>query len=332
VIIGAGFGGLAAAKALRHAKAEIWVIDRANHNLFQPLLYQVATTVLSPAQIASPIRELLKNQRNATVFLGEVTGINKDAKFVYVSNEDHKDAPIRYDILIVATGVTHSYFGHDEFAEFAPGLKELADAVRIRNKVLKAFERAEAEDNPSLRQDLLTFVLVGAGPTGTELAASLAVPVRTKLKAEFRRVNLAATRVVLIDMAPRVLGSFSPELSEAAKSRLENLGVEVRLGHGVDQIDADGGCRRRRAYQKQCRHLDGGSSPISSGKMAERGHGPRRPRSYSERSQRSRTPRHLRTRRHSFARTGRKTAAWCRPSGYSTRPLCWASHRSRLAW
>jgi NADH:ubiquinone reductase (H+-translocating) len=131
--------------------------------------------VLSPAQIASPIRELLKNQRNATVFLGEVTGINQDAKFVYVSNEDHKDAPIRYDILIVATGVTHGYFGHDEFAEFAPGLKELADAVRIRNKILKAFERAEAEDNPSLRQDLLTFVLVGAGPTGIELAASVAI-------------------------------------------------------------------------------------------------------------------------------------------------------------
>ena len=204
VIVGAGFAGLAAAKALRHANAEVLVIDRANHNLFQPLLYQVATTVLSPAQIASPIRALLKNQRNATVFLGEVTGINKDAKFVYVSNEDHKGVPLRYDVLVIATGVTHSYFGHDEFAEPAPGLKGLADAVRIRNKVLIAFEQAEAEDDLSLRRELLTFVLVGAGPTGVELAASLAVLVRTKAKAESRRVNLAATRIVLVDMAPRV--------------------------------------------------------------------------------------------------------------------------------
>jgi NADH:ubiquinone reductase (H+-translocating) len=213
VIIGAGFAGLAAAKALRYANADVLVIDRANHNLFQPLLYQVATTVLSPAQIASPIRGLLKNQRNTTVFLGEVSGINKDAKFVYASDEDHKDAALGYDILVIATGVAHSYFGHDEFAEFAPGLKGLADAVRIRNKVLKAFELAEAEDDPSRRQELLTFVLVGAGPTGVELASSLAVLVRTKLKAEFRRINLAATRIVLVDMAPRVLGTFASELS-----------------------------------------------------------------------------------------------------------------------
>jgi NADH dehydrogenase len=240
VIIGAGFAGLAAAKALRHANADVLVIDRANHNLFQPLLYQVATTVLSPAQIASPIRGLLKNQRNTTVFLGEVSGINKDAKFVYASNEDHKDSALGYDILVIATGVAHSYFGHDEFAEFAPGLKGLADAVRIRNKVLKAFEQAEAEDDPSRRQELLTFVLVGAGPTGVELASSLAVLVRTKLKAEFRRINLAATRIVLVDMAPRVLGTFASELSESAKHRLETLGVEVRLGRSVDQIDADG--------------------------------------------------------------------------------------------
>jgi NADH dehydrogenase len=240
VIIGAGFAGLAAAKALKHADADVVVIDRANHNLFQPLLYQVATTVLSPAQIAFPIRGLLKNQRNTTVFLGEVSGINKDAKFVYASNEDHKDAALGYDILVIATGVAHSYFGHDEYAEFAPGLKGLADAVRIRNKVLKAFEQAEAEDDPSRRQDFMTFILVGAGPTGVELASSLAVLVRTKLKAEFRRINLAATRIVLVDMAPRVLGSFASDLSEAARRRLENLGVEVRLGQSVDQIDADG--------------------------------------------------------------------------------------------
>src|SRR6266478_900647 len=240
VLIGAGFAGLAAAKALRHAKADVLVIDRTNHNLFQPLLYQVATTVLSPAQIASPIRGLLRNQRNTTVFLGEVNGINKDAKFVYARSENHQDVAHPYDILVIATGVTHSYFGHDEFAKFAPGLKGLADAVHIRNKVLKAFERAEAEDDPTRRQDCLTFVLVGAGPTGVELASSLAVLVRTSLKAEFRRINLGATRIVLVDMAPRVLGTFASELSEAAKRRLENLGVEVRLGHIVDRIDADG--------------------------------------------------------------------------------------------
>jgi NADH dehydrogenase len=240
VVIGAGFAGLAAARALRHANAEIVVIDRSNHNLFQPLLYQVATTVLSPAQIAFPIRGLLKKQRNTRVFLGEVNGVNKDAKFVYASNPDHKAAALPYDILVIATGVTHSYFGHDEFAEFAPGLKGLADAVRIRNKVLKAFEQAEAEDDPVQRQDCLTFVLVGAGPTGVELASSLAVLIRTSLKGEFRRINLATTRIVLVDMAPRVLGTFASELSEAAKRRLENLGVEVRLGHRVDRIDGDG--------------------------------------------------------------------------------------------
>jgi len=240
VIVGAGFAGLAAARALRHGKADVLVIDRANHNLFQPLLYQVATTVLSPAQIASPIRRLLKNQRNATVLLGEVSGINKDAKFVYISNQHRKDVPIRYDVLVIATGVTHSYFGNDKFEEFAPGLKGLADAVRIRNMVLDAFEQAEAEEDPNRRQNFLTFVLVGAGPTGVELAASFAVLVRTKLKSEFRRIHLAATRIVLVDMAPRVLGNFAPELSAAAKNRLEKLGVEVRLGHSVDQIDADG--------------------------------------------------------------------------------------------
>jgi NADH:ubiquinone reductase (H+-translocating) len=240
VIVGAGFAGLAAAKALRHADAEVLVIDRANHNLFQPLLYQVATTVLSPAQIASPIRTLLKNQRNATVVLGEVTGIDKDAKCIYASNQDRKDVPVYYDILVIATGVTHSYFGHDEFAEFAPGLKGLADAVRIRNKLLQAFEQAEAEEDPSRHQDLLTFVLVGAGPTGVELAGALALLVRSTLKTEFRRINPASARIVLVDMAPRVLGNFAAELSEAAKRRLEKLGVEVRLGHSVDQIDADG--------------------------------------------------------------------------------------------
>jgi NADH:ubiquinone reductase (H+-translocating) len=240
VIIGAGFGGLAAAKALKNTPAEITLIDRTNHHLFQPLLYQVATAVLTPSQIATPVRGILRKQENATVILGEVTGVDKDQKRVFVSDADRQNVPISYDYLILATGSTHSYFGHNEFEQFAPGLKSLADAEAARNKILQAFELAEAEDDPARHRDLLTFVLVGAGPTGVEMAGALAVLVRTSLKSEFRRIDPASARIVLVDMAPRVLGPFSENLSKAAKTRLEKLGVEVRLGHGVDQIDADG--------------------------------------------------------------------------------------------
>jgi len=240
VIVGGGFGGLAAAKALRNAPAEITLIDRTNHHLFQPLLYQVATSALSPNQIGFPIRGIFKNQKNATVILGEVTGVDKDKKCVLVSDADRLDVPLTYDYLILATGATHSYFGRNEFGRFAPGIKNLADAVAARNKILQAFELAEAEENPSRHRDLLTFVLVGAGPTGVEMAGALAVLVKTTLKSDFRRIDPASARIVLVDMSRRVLGPFSEHLSQAAKQRLENLGVEVRLGHGVDQIDADG--------------------------------------------------------------------------------------------
>ena len=240
VIVGGGFGGLAAAKALKNAPAEIILIDRTNHHLFQPLLYQVATAVLAAGQIGSPIRNILRKQQNATVILGEVTGVDKDKKCVFVNDADRTGVPIPYDFLVLATGVTHSYFGHNEFEEFAPGLKSLADAVSVRNKILHAFEQAEAEEDPSRHRDLLTFVLVGAGPTGVEMAGAIAVLVRNTLKSEFRRINPETARIVLLDMAPRVLGPFSEDLSQAAKARLERLGVEVRLGHGADQIDADG--------------------------------------------------------------------------------------------
>src|SRR5437899_7857977 len=240
VIVGAGFGGLAAAKALGKTPAQIILIDRANHHLFQPLLYQVATTVLTPSQIATPIRGILRKQKNAIVILGEVTGVDKDQKRIFVSDADRQNVPISYDYLILATGSTHSYFGHKEFEQFAPGLKSLADAEAARNKILQAFELAEAEDDPARHRDLLTFILVGAGPTGVEMAGALAVLVRTSLKSEFRRIDPASARIVLVDVAPRVLGSFSEDLSKAAKARLEKLGVEVRLGHSVDQIDADG--------------------------------------------------------------------------------------------
>src|ERR1700746_4043206 len=240
VIVGAGFGGLAAAKALRNTPAKVVLIDRTNHHLFQPLLYQVATSVLTPGQIATPIRSILRNQKNTTVIMGEVTGVDKDQKSVIVSDADLQDAPVAYDYLILATGASHSYFGHNEFAEYAPGLKSLAEAEAARNKILQAFELAEAEENPSRHRDLLTFILVGAGPTGVEMAAALEIFVRNTLKSDFRRIDPASARIVLVDMASRVLPPYTENLSKAAKQRLEKLGVEVRLGRSVDQIDAEG--------------------------------------------------------------------------------------------
>jgi NADH:ubiquinone reductase (H+-translocating) len=240
VIVGGGFGGLATAKALRNTSAAVTLIDRSNHHLFQPLLYQVAISALAPGQIGSPIRNILRHQRNTTTILGEVTGVDREQRCVFVSNADRSAVPVPYDFLVLATGVTHSYFGHDEFAAHAPGLKTLADAVAIRNKILQAFEQAEAEEDPRSHRNLLTFVLVGAGPTGVEMAGALAILVRNTLKSEFRRIDPTSARIVLLDMAPRVLGTFSERLSAAARKRLEDLGVEVRLGHAVDHIDADG--------------------------------------------------------------------------------------------
>src|SRR5712691_4545586 len=240
VIVGGGFGGLAAAKALRKTPAQIILIDRTNHHLFQPLLYQVATSVLAPGQIGTPIRGILGDQPNTKVILGEVTAVNKEQRYIVASSADRHDVQIPYDYLILATGQRHSYFGHDEFERFAPGLKSLADAVAIRNRVLQAFEQAEAEEDPRRHRDLLTFVLVGAGPTGVEMAAALAVLVRATLHSNFRRIDPLSARIILLDMANRVLGTFAEGLSEAARKHLEQLGVEVRLGHGVDKIDDEG--------------------------------------------------------------------------------------------
>src|SRR5713226_4920351 len=212
VIVGGGFGGLAAAKALGKASVEVILIDRTNHHVFQPLLYQVATSVLAPSQMSSPIREVLRRHKNTTVIMGEVTGVDKAQRCVFVNSPDREHVPVRYDYLILATGARHSYFGHNEFEEFAPGLKSLADAVGIRNKILQAFEQAEAEEDPSRHQDLLTFVLVGGGPTGVEMAGAIAVLVRSTLQSEFRRIDPASARIFLIDRGSRVLGSFSEEL------------------------------------------------------------------------------------------------------------------------
>jgi NADH dehydrogenase len=240
VIVGGGFGGLAAAKALKNAPAQVILIDRTNHHLFQPLLYQVATSELTPGQIGSPIRAILRKQWNTTVALGEVIGVDKDERCVVVSDADRVGVRVHYDFLILATGATHSYFGHEEFRQYAPGLKNLADAVAVRNKVLSAFEVAEAEEDPRLHRDLLTFVLVGAGPTGVEMAGAIAVLVRNTLRSEFRRIDPASARIVLVDHSPRVLGSFSEELSSAAKKRLAELGVEVLVGRSVEKVDAMG--------------------------------------------------------------------------------------------
>jgi len=281
VIVGGGFAGLAAAKALRKTPAKVILIDRTNHHLFQPLLYQVATSELTAGQIATPIRSILRNQKNTTVIMGEVTAVDKDRNCVISSDADRQNVPIAYDYLILATGASHSYFGHNEFAEYAPGLKSLADAEAARNKILQAFELAEAEEDPSRHRDLLTFILVGAGPTGVEMAAALAIFVRNTLKSDFRRIDPASARIVLVDMASRVLPPYSVSLSKAAKQRLEKLGVEVRLGHSVDLIDA---------HRQQNRDLDCGRRTLTRWQVAKRRNRSRRKGTHSERSYCARTP------------------------------------------
>jgi NADH dehydrogenase FAD-containing subunit len=266
VIVGGGFGGLAAAKALRRTPAEVTLIDRNNHHVFQPLLYQVATSVLTPSQIGSPIREMLQKHRNTMVLLGEVTGVDKEQRHVFASSADRMDVPIPYDFLILATGARHSYFGHDEFEQFAPGLKSLADAVVLRNRILEAFEQAEAEEDPRRHRDLLTFVLVGAGPTGVELAAALAILVRTSLRSEFRRIDPLSARIVLVDRGNRVLGAFAELLSGSAIRRLERLGVEVRLGHGVDTVDEEGVIVRGERIASKTVIWTAGVAPSPAGK------------------------------------------------------------------
>src|SRR5579859_479779 len=240
VIIGGGFGGLAAAKGLKRSGVNVLLIDRSNHHVFQPLLYQVATSVLASGQIASPIRSLLAEQTNASVMLGNVTGIDAASKQVIVEAADKVGLKIRYDYLIIATGANHSYFGHDEFAAFAPGLKSLADAEGLRNRILEVFEKAEIENDPERRQALMTFVMVGAGPTGVEIASAIAVMARTSLQRDFRRIDPTSAHVVLVDVGARPLATFSEKLSEAAMRRLTRLGVDVRLGVAVQAIDEKG--------------------------------------------------------------------------------------------
>ncbi|HRJ74040.1 MAG TPA: NAD(P)/FAD-dependent oxidoreductase, partial [Terrimicrobiaceae bacterium] len=234
VIIGGGFGGISAAKKLAHAPVRVIVIDRSNHYLFQPLLYQVATAGLSPADIAQPIRAILRGQENVTVVLDEVTEIRPDAREVVTS-----DITFSYDHLIVAAGARHHYFGNDDWERLAPGLKSLADAVEIRRRVLIAFEVAEKARTAEERHQAMTFVVVGAGPTGVEMAGAISELARFTLRKDFRRIDPADARVILVEAGPRVLPTFAPELSESGLRQLQNLHVEVRLNSAVTRL-ADG--------------------------------------------------------------------------------------------
>ena len=239
VIIGGGFGGLAAAKALRRADVSVTLIDRQSHHLFQPLLYHVATGILSEGNIAPPIRDVLRHQRNAEVVLAEVGGVDLERRIVTASLLD-QTREIPYDTLIVATGASQSYFGHDEFAVHAPGLKTIDDALEVRGRVFGAFEVAELEDDEDRRRAWMTFVVVGGGPTGVEMAGQIAELSHYSLRSNYRRIDTSDARIVLVDAAPRILGSFDERLSRRAAAKLQRMGVEIRTGALVTDLDATG--------------------------------------------------------------------------------------------
>jgi NADH dehydrogenase len=231
VVVGGGFGGLWAVRALRRAPVDITLIDRSNHHLFQPLLYQVATAGLAAPSIAAPLRHILRDQENATVLMGEVTAVDTAARTVALGTQR-----IPYDYLLVATGATHAYFGHDDWERHAPGLKNLDDAFAIRARILSAFEEAEATQDAAQRDACLTFAVIGAGPTGVELAGTLAEIARHTLARDFRNIDPRKSRVMLIEAGPRVLGALSEDLSLKARRQLEKLGVEVHTGQAVSAI------------------------------------------------------------------------------------------------
>jgi NADH dehydrogenase len=235
VIIGGGFGGLQTAKGLASAPVDALLIDRQNHHLFQPLLYQVATAALSPADVAWPIRRVLRRQANTRILMAEVTGIDAPARHVLLGNRH-----VPYDYLVIASGATHSWFGHDDWAPYAPGLKEIVDATAIRRRILTAFELAEAETEPAMLERLRTFVIVGGGPTGVEMAGAVAELALKALPGDFRSIDPRQARVLLVEAGPRVLATFPEDLSDYARDSLERLGVEVRLRSPVTHCDARG--------------------------------------------------------------------------------------------
>jgi NADH dehydrogenase len=240
VIVGGGFGGVAAARALRRAPVDIVLIDRRNHQIFQPLLYQVATAVLAPGDVAAPFRQLAAIQPNVSVEMAEVTAIDTGARSLHAQLPNAEWLDVAYDYLVLAAGAGPSYFGHDAFAAFAPGLKTLSDAEAIRSRILRAYELAELTDEPRERQRLMTFVLVGGGPTGVELAATIAQMARVTLRRNFKHIRPEQTRVVLLEGGGRILPTFDARLAEAAHAQLSRLGVEVRTGEVASTIDAEG--------------------------------------------------------------------------------------------
>ncbi|HVT44043.1 MAG TPA: NAD(P)/FAD-dependent oxidoreductase [Thermoanaerobaculia bacterium] len=233
VILGAGFGGLYAARALYKAPVRLTIIDRQNHHLFQPLLYQVATAALNPSDIAAPIRSILRRQENAAVILGSARSIDRESRKVILA-----EGEVAFDYLIVATGATHSYFGNEEWAEHAPGLKSIDDALEIRRRILLAYEAAEREMNEELQKEWMTFVVIGGGPTGVELAGALAEIARHTFPRDFRRIDTRSARIILLEGLPRLLNTYPEDLSEKARRQLERIGVEVRIGTKVTSIDS----------------------------------------------------------------------------------------------
>jgi NADH:ubiquinone reductase (H+-translocating) len=240
VIVGGGFAGIAAARALRHCDADVILIDRRNHHIFQPLLYQVATAVLAPSDIAAPIRQLADWQKNVTVILAEVTGVDFNSRSVDASLPGAGSREIEFDYLVIASGMRPSYFGHDEFARYAPGLKHLGDAEAIRTKILSAYEVADTTDDENERARQMTFVLVGAGATGVELAASMAQLAAITLRGQFQRINPAKSSIILIEGGKRILPTFAERLAKKAARRLEKLGVKIVTGVKVEKVDENG--------------------------------------------------------------------------------------------
>jgi len=240
VIVGGGFAGIAAAKALKGSDADVTLIDRRNHHIFQPLLYQVATAVLAPSDVAAPIRQLAAKQPNVSVVLGEVVGVDLESRTILADCPGVGAKRLGFDYLVIAAGMQSSYFGHNEFAEHASCLKTITDAESIRSKILGAYELAESTEDPSERQRQMTFVLVGAGPTGVELAASIAQMKSTTLRSNFRRIDPAKSSIILLEGGPRVLPSFAEPLSQKVADRLRRLGVQVLTGAMVEHIDAQG--------------------------------------------------------------------------------------------
>ena len=324
VIVGAGFGGLETAFGLAGAPVEITLIDRRNHHLFQPLLYQVATASLATSEIAWPIRHLLRERTEVTTLFANVNGVDAAGKRVLLDDGD----ALPYDTLVLATGARHAYFGHDEWEPFAPGLKTLEDATTLRRRILVAFERAERETDPARRAALLTFVIIGAGPTGVELAGTIAELAQDTLPPDFRNIDTHKARVVLIEAGPRVLAGFPDDLSAYAQRSLEEIGVEVMLGQPVTECGADGVVYRRQAAGGQDHHLGRRRARLARRRMAGRARRPRAPPAGAARPHGARPSRYLCHRRHrDDCRPRRQAGARHRAGGQAAGPLCCGPHQ-----